>query len=138
MGFFGLGVPIVGEMHPLWSGTSESARERCMTALGIEKVESGGRTVYKRNGNTSDSRRVKGLLTHVLSVLSDCGFSPSAVKNKRLDEICGMYEYIMVYKGLLRFISVCRSGLQQKKGKGFIEHSQGCKSGSCERLGQSR
>jgi hypothetical protein len=99
-GFLGLGAPIVGETHPLWTGTSESARERCMAALGVEKVESGGRTVYKRGGNSSDKRRVKGLLTHVLSVLSDCGFSPSSVKNKSLDEICGMYAYITVYKGL--------------------------------------
>jgi hypothetical protein len=49
-GFFGLGAPIIGEMHPLWTGTSESACEMCIAALGIKKVESGGRTyimVYK-------------------------------------------------------------------------------------------
>jgi hypothetical protein len=62
-------------------------------------------------GNSSDKRRVKGLLTHLLGVLSDCGFSPSSVKNKSLDEICGMYAYITVYKGLLWFISVYRHDL---------------------------
>jgi hypothetical protein len=63
-------------------------------------------------GNSSDQRRVKGLLTHfLLSVLSDCGFSPSSVKNKSLDEICGMYAYVTVYKGLLWYISVYRHDL---------------------------
>jgi hypothetical protein len=28
---------IIGEMHQLWAGTSESTREMCIAALGIEK-----------------------------------------------------------------------------------------------------
>jgi hypothetical protein len=77
-----------------------SPHARVHGALGIEKVESGGRTVYKRGGNPFDKRRVKGLFTHLMSVLSNCGFSSSSVKNKSLDEICGMYAYVTVYKGL--------------------------------------
>jgi hypothetical protein len=70
-----------------WEVEGSRGKERCIAALGLVKQSNAG----LRAGFTRDptQKKIKGLLTHLLLVLSEVGITPQAVQDKTIEEIAG-------------------------------------------------
>jgi hypothetical protein len=92
-GFISIGGVLLGDPSCLWEVEGSRAQERCIAALGLVKQSNAGlRTGFKRD---PAQKKVKGLLTHLLLVMSEVGITPQSVQDKTVEEICG--KYVTVY-----------------------------------------
>jgi hypothetical protein len=88
-GFISIGGVLLGAPSCLWEVEGSRGKERCIAALGLVKQSNAGlRAGFKRDPT---QKQIKGLLTHLLLVLSEVGITPQAVRDKTIEEIAGKY-----------------------------------------------